>query len=74
MTKFGKKGDKYGHMEQVDVAGGLGATWDHHPAPQVALPHHQSVGAAPKTIKIFHSRRFDQRTKFDAGGSMGPLS
>ena len=81
IPKFGKKGDKYGHMEKVDMVGGLGPTWDRRSsplgcrlAPQVALPRHLSVGAAPKPITSFHSSRFDQQTRFDAGGFMGPLS
>ena len=66
----GQKGDKYGHMEQVDMIGGLGPTAQ----PLMALPRHQSMGSAPEPITSFHSSQFDQRTRFDAGGFMGPLS
>ena len=52
-----QKGDKYGHMEQVDVAGGPGAHMPRQLAPQGSRPvppwhwpRHRSVGAAPQAL------------------------
>ena len=76
-----QNGDKYEHRDQVDVVVALGAHMQSRLAPQecrlvchVAWPCHQSVGAALEPMTSVHSSRFDQRTRFDAGGFMGPLS
>jgi hypothetical protein len=76
-----QKCDKYGHIE----ASGRGKEpWAHLVVPldpkrmplgpQVAMPHHRSMGAAPDPMTSVHSSQFDQWTRFDDGGSMGPLS
>jgi hypothetical protein len=79
--KYGKNRPKWWQTWTKEASGRGRATWAHRSAllghrlaPQVAMPHHQSVGAAPKLITSLHSRRFVQRTKFVHGGSMGPLS
>jgi hypothetical protein len=65
---FGQNGDKYTHSRQVDVVGGLGATWAHRSAsqgrrsgPQVPpwhWPHHQSMGAAVQALPCVDLSRF----------------
>ena len=81
MANFGQNGDKHGPREKVDVIGGSGpigqrqtAPHGRCPVPHWHLPCHWSVGVAPKPITSLHSSWSDQRTRFDAGGFMGPLS
>ena len=81
MEKIDENSEEYGHMEQVDMASGPRAhmprrlaSLGHHLVPPWGWPCHRSMGAALEPITSFHSSRFDQRTRLEAGGSIGPLS
>jgi len=67
MAKIHQNDEEYGHMEQVDVAGGPGAHMPcrstplgHRPMPPWHRPRHKSMGAAIEPITSLHSNRFDQ--------------
>ena len=73
-------GDKNGQRKQVDVAGGLGPTWPHRPAtqghrlpPQVALPHHRSVGAATQALSCVDLSRFQPMVMMERPWIHGPI-
>ena len=80
---FGQNGDKYTHRRQVDVAGGLGATWAHRsapqghcPSPQVPpwhWPHHRSVGAAPQALPCVDLSRFASMVTMKRPWIHGPI-
>jgi hypothetical protein len=60
-----QKGDKYGQIDQVDVAVGLEAHMSHRlaphgrcPVPPWHLPRHRSMGAAPEAFPSIDLSRF----------------
>ena len=69
--------DAWSKWTWQEALGPLGSAVQHHKGtaqPQVALPCHWSMGVALEPVTSVHSSQFDQRTRFDACGFMGPLS